>query len=64
MNKVKTDNKGKALGAKKGNKYALKVTTVKTIFNRNIPLLNHERFFIFLFIYNYLPALNRNSFSL
>ncbi|MCW2120208.1 hypothetical protein M2326_002524 [Flavobacterium sp. 7A] len=50
MNKVSTDNIGNILGAKKGKMYATNVTTVNTIFKKNIPLLNHESFFISFFI--------------
>ena len=58
--KVKTDRKGNTFGAKKGNTYAMKVSTVKTILKKNITLLNHESRFIYVF---YLPTLNKNSFS-
>ena len=39
-----TLKKGKALGAKKGNKYARKVNTVSTVLKKNIILLNQDCF--------------------
>jgi hypothetical protein len=53
MKSVKTDKSGKDFGAKKGKTYAIKVTNTSKLFRRNIPLLNHERFFIFYLFYFY-----------
>src|SRR5690606_33296148 len=56
---VRTESRGNNLGARNGNTYAVIVNTVSTMLRKNMNLLNHESFFIYI----YLPARNKNSFS-